>query len=84
MARYDITEQPNGDFLIHFPDGDRRMAARRDRANAMLAIAVDGTRYTSSYGGAEMLQVHFVTYRREDGHEVYGPYIGQCLELEEL
>lgn len=82
MARFALTEQPNGDFVIHFPEGSRRLRARRQAANALPAIAVEGERTPSADGTRlEMFQVRHVTYRREDGKEITGTYLGKWMTL---
>jgi hypothetical protein len=81
MARYEITEQPNGDFLIHLPDGDKIIHAKRDRPDAMPAAAIDAQRY-SNHWQPDMVQVSYVIYQRElDNAEISGPYLGQCFAL---
>ncbi len=82
MARYTVTEHPDGDLVIHFPEGDKRITARRERANQMPAIAIEAARY-SNHWQPDMVQVSFVIYRREDGVEINGHYEGKCLELQE-
>ena len=81
MARYHITEAPDGDFIVHFSTGDGRITARREQAQQMPAIAIEASRYSNAWQ-PDMLQVAFVVYRREDGAEIYGAYQGKCLEIQ--
>jgi hypothetical protein len=79
--RIPVTEQPNGHFLLHFAEGDRRIVAWREHPMPTLRpVAVEGRRYANQWQ-PDMVQVSYVIYQREDGGEVCGPYIGKCLAL---
>jgi hypothetical protein len=80
MARYAVTELPDGDLILHDAAGDKRLIARRDRAQAMPAIALEASRYRTHWQ-PDMLQISYVIYRREDGADIAGPYLGQCVPL---